>query len=82
MWEKLCAVNGDTEFVRADFSSFATHAASYDVINAAQLTQAAFADVASPTGALNLELIFTPSLDQVLYISCIIVYMGLQNCTK
>ena len=50
MWERLCAVNGDTEFVDAAFLGHAGRSTMRDALEAARLTQAAFKDVIPPPG--------------------------------
>ena len=48
VWEKLCDVNGNTEFVKGDFERFAGSPPKNDVSAAADLAQAAFASVVPP----------------------------------
>ena len=45
VWERLCAVNGDTDFVRHDFSSFGASLLTAQAIHAATLAQQAFSSV-------------------------------------
>lgn len=52
VWERLCAVNGDTEFVRADFSSFKGQSVTEDALTAANLAQAAFSGMVPASGEL------------------------------
>lgn len=50
VWERLSDVSGNTEFVKADFSSFTGQPAPQDVKDAADLAQAAFASIVPPKG--------------------------------
>ena len=45
VWERLCAVNGNTDFVRADFSGFVGRSVMADALTAASLAQEAFSSV-------------------------------------
>ncbi|KAK9814352.1 hypothetical protein WJX72_004386 [[Myrmecia] bisecta] len=55
VWERLTAVNGDTEFVSSSFAPFASHASELQdqAATAAQLAQAAFAQVVPPRQPLG-----------------------------
>lgn len=50
VWERLCAVNGDTDFVRDDFSSFAERSRAAQAQDAARLAQEAFSSVLPSQG--------------------------------
>ena len=53
VWERLCAVNGDTEFVDSSFTGHAGRSVMQDALQAARLAQDAFRDVVPPSGALS-----------------------------
>ena len=53
VWERLCAVNGDTEYVDASFTGHADRSVMRDALEAARLAQDAFRDVVPPPGTLS-----------------------------
>ena len=52
VWERLCAVDGNTEFVDASFNSFHGRSVMRDALAAARLAQDAFKDVLPAPGTL------------------------------
>lgn len=50
VWERLCAVDGNTDFLRGDFTSFAGRSVMADALTAASLAQEAFSSLLPPAG--------------------------------